>query len=267
MSSLRSYSLPRQDKVAISLHNVCKEFRLHNCRDRWLRREIVDTILGRRKEPEKLSVIKGVDLTIERGETVAILGRNGCGKSTLLRLMAGILQPTSGRVSRHGSVCAVFDACTGFHPDLTGRENVFINGTILGLSERYLQSIMTDVEYFSELEGFMDTPTKYYSSGMTARLGFAVAMCADPDIFLIDEVLAVGDEGFRIKCLKRLGSAISQGVTAVIVTHDTYSVRSLFRRGIWLDGGAIRMDGPIDEVCDEYMSYFYGKQQADVPTA
>ena len=257
----------RHETPALSLSGVCKDFRRYKCRDRWLRRDLVNLVCGRSREPEKWTVLHGIDLQIRRGETVGVLGRNGCGKSTLLRLMAGILQPTVGEVRRRGSVCALMDVGTGFHEDLTGRENVFINGTILGLSERYLASVLPDIEYFAELEGFMDTPIKYYSSGMRARLGFAVAMCAAPDIFLIDEVLAVGDEGFRRKCIKRLQSAVSEGITVVMVTHDTYAVRELCARGIWLQDGSIRMDGPIDRVCDEYLSFFYGRDTTAVAAA
>ena len=264
MSSLRSSSLPHRDTAAIVLRNVSKDFRRYQGRDRWLRREMLDMVLGKRKETETRTVLRDINLEIRRGETVGILGRNGCGKSTLLRLMAGILQPTSGEVRRVGRVCALLGIGTGFHGELTGAENVFINGTILGLSEKYLASIMPDIEYFAELEGFMDTPLKYYSAGMQARLGFAVAMCAAPDIFLIDEVMAVGDEGFRLKCLKRLQSAFAEGITIVMVSHDIDALRKVCTRGVWLRDGSVHMDGTIEEVAGSYLDCFYGAGQIEV---
>lgn len=242
--------------VAVGVYGLFKDFRSYNSRDRWFRRELFGLITGRRRLDERWTVLRNIDLEIHAGETVAMLGRNGSGKSTLLKLIAGILRPTDGRVVTSGRICAILDIGTGFHEDLNGRENVFVNGTILGLSEKYLQRIMPDIEAFAELEGFMDTPLKYYSSGMKARLGFAVAMSTDPDIFLIDEILAVGDEGFRRKCYSRLDEMVRLGRTIVVVSHDTESVKRICTRGVWLHDGAIRLDGPIHEVCEQYIAHF-----------
>jgi ABC-type polysaccharide/polyol phosphate transport system ATPase subunit len=148
------------------------------------------------------------------------------------------------------------DICTGFQDDLTGVENVFISGALLGLSEYALRVALPEVEYFAELEGFMDTPIRYYSSGMKARLSFAVAMNANPDIFLIDEVLAVGDEGFRAKCHTKLDNLVERGRTIIMASHDTYSVERLCRRAIWIDSGAVRMDGPTPVVVERYISNY-----------
>lgn len=238
---------------AIGLYGVYKYFKSYNCDTRWIRREFINLLIGKRKKSETWCVLRDIEFQIEQGETVAILGRNGCGKSTLLKLMAGILRPTSGKIVRTGKIGTLLDIGTGFQDDLTGRENVLINGSILGISERYLREILPEIEDFAELEGFMDTPLRFYSSGMRARLGFAVAMSADPDVFLIDEVLAVGDEGFRRKCYDRLDELVDRGRTIIIVSHDTDSVRRLCMRGIWVDEGYVRMDGPIEEVCDEYI--------------
>jgi ABC-type polysaccharide/polyol phosphate transport system ATPase subunit len=242
--------------VAIGLYDVTKTFRRYDCRNRWLRRDVIDLLCRKRREVERWTVLDSINIEIETSETVAIMGRNGSGKSTLLKLMAGILRPSAGSVTRRGSMCTLMELGAGFHEDLTGRENVLINGTILGLSEKYLQFILPEIEYFAELEGFLDTPLKYYSMGMRARLGFAVAMSADPDVFLIDEVLAVGDEGFRQKCFGRLDELISRSKTIVIVSHDTDTMRRLASRGIWIESGVIRADGPIRQVCDRYMDYY-----------
>lgn len=249
--------------AAITISGVSKEFRRHNCRNRWLRREMVNLISGKRTRNDSWMVLHGMDFEIKPGETVAILGRNGSGKSTLLKLMAGILQPTEGRIITHGSICVLLDVGTGFHDDLTGRENVFVNGAILGLPRKYLKTILPEIECFAELESFMDTPLKYYSSGMRARLGFAVAMSAEPDIFLIDEVLAVGDEGFRRKCYARLDELVSRGSTIVIVSHDMRALQRLCRRGIWLEDGRIRSDGQINQVCEQYIGCFDAQSYAE----
>ncbi len=247
---------------AISLHSVSKQFKSYNCQQHWLRRDLIDLLRGKRGKGDTWTVLHDINLEIGKGETVAIFGRNGCGKSTLLKLMAGILRPTAGRVVTRGTIGTLLEIGTGFHEDLTGRENVLVNGAVLGLAEKYVRLILPEIEHFAELEGFMDTPIRYYSSGMTARLGFAVAMSADPDIFLIDEVLAVGDEGFKRKCYKRLDELVSRGRTIIIVSHDTSPVRRICTRGIWLEDGTVRMDGPIEEVCDQYIEAFGPRETA-----
>lgn len=246
--------------LAIGLYNVTKKLRNYNCSNRWLRRELIDIVTRKNRDQGWWTVLKDINIEIKEGETLAVLGRNGSGKSTLLKIMAGIFQPTAGRVIRQGSICTLFDVGTGFHEDLTGRENVFVNGAILGLSEKLVKSALADIEHFAELEGFMDTPLKFYSSGMKARLGFAVAMTADPDIFLIDEVLAVGDEGFKRKCYVKLDELVSKGRTVVIVSHDIEVVQRLCSRGIWIRGGVVQADGPIRDVCRDYLDYCSGSE-------
>ena len=242
--------------VVIGLQNVSKRLRRYDCRNRWLRREILESLSRKRREIEWLTVLHEISFEIEKGESVGILGVNGSGKSTLLKLIAGIMTPSSGEVTRSGRTCSLLDVGTGFQEDLTGRENVFLNGSILGLSEKLLKYLMPAIEDYAEIEGFMDTPLRYYSSGMRARLGFAVAMSANPDIFLIDEVLSVGDEGFRRKCYSRLDTLVSGGTTVVIVSHDTQAVKRLCNRAIWLENGIIRADGQSSDICDEYVNSF-----------
>ncbi|MDO8587142.1 MAG: ABC transporter ATP-binding protein [Armatimonadota bacterium] len=253
--------------TAIALQGVTKRFRSYDRGHKWLRRELVEMVTGRRSKGDCWTVLHDIDLRIEAGEIVAIVGRNGSGKSTLLKLMAGILQPNAGRVTHQGVICALLDIGTGFHEDLTGRENVFVNGAILGLRENRLRQLLPEVEAFAELEGFMDTPLRYYSSGMRARLGFAVAMSANPDIFLIDEVLSVGDEGFRRKCSAKLDELVARGRTIVIVSHDLEAVQRLCARGVWLHEGTIVEDGPIAGVCARYVERFNVSEEAPLETA
>ena len=243
--------------AAIELHKVSKRFRAYSNRnDRWLRRELLAAFHQKDRTRDYWTVLENVNLEVHEGESVGLVGRNGTGKSTLLKLVAGILQPTSGRVTVNGSMCALLELGAGFSLDLTGKENVFLYGTILGLGEDYIRRVLPDILDFAELDGFMDTPLKYYSSGMRARLGFGVAMSADPEIFLIDEVLAVGDEGFRRKCYERLEGLVSRRKTIVMVSHDLDTIRRLCARVVWVDGGYIQADGPVARVVDAYEASF-----------
>jgi ABC-type polysaccharide/polyol phosphate transport system ATPase subunit len=249
--------------VTIGLYNVTKRLRKYGTRNRWLRQDVLHYVLGSGGGTEWLTVLDGINLEIEQRERVGILGTNGSGKTTLLKLMGGIMVPSEGEVRRMGRAFSLLDVGTGFQEDLTGRENVFLNGALLGLSDGRLKYLMPEIEYYAELEGFMDTPLRYYSSGMRARLGFAVAMTADPEIFLIDEVLAVGDEGFRAKCYQRLDQLVASGTTIVIVSHDTEAVKRLCSRAVWLKGGSVHMDGAVQDVCSKYLISFYGGKRSE----
>jgi lipopolysaccharide transport system ATP-binding protein len=186
---------------------------------------------------------------------VGIVGENGSGKSTSLKLISRILEPTSGSVSVRGKVSALLELGTGFHPELTGRENIFLNGSLLGISRREMARRYQDIVDFAELSEFIDTPIKHYSSGMTMRLAFAVAINVDPDILLTDEVLAVGDEAFQRKCLDYIADLRRRGVTIIFVSHALDAVRSLCSRAIWLDKGKLVADGPVAEVVDRYLQF------------
>lgn len=241
---------------AIELYNMTKRFRAYSTRDdRWLRRELLGALLGRETPNDYLTALDGINLEVGRGEIVGLIGRNGAGKTTLLKLIAGIIQPTSGRMSVNGKVCALLELGAGFSPDLTARENVFLYGTIIGLEEGYIRKVLPEMIEFAELDGFLDKPLKHCSSGMQARLGFAVAMTADPDIFLLDEILAVGDQGFRQRCEARLVESFG-GKTILLASHDLDAVRALCKRAIWLESGRIQADGPADEVVDAYLASF-----------
>jgi lipopolysaccharide transport system ATP-binding protein len=196
--------------------------------------------------------LQNVSFDLEKGESLALVGPNGAGKSTILKLLAKITNPTSGRVEVHGQLSALIELGAGFHPDLTGRENIYLNGTILGLSYREIQKRFDEIVAFSEIEEFIDTPVKRYSSGMTVRLGFAVASCIEPDILLVDEVLAVGDASFRQKCIERIKTLLRNGTSLIFVSHDMGLVRSVCERAIYIEHGQVQSSGTSGEIIDLY---------------
>jgi ABC-type polysaccharide/polyol phosphate transport system ATPase subunit len=196
--------------------------------------------------------LKQVSFRIDRGESVAIVGSNGAGKSTLLSLVAGISAPNEGRVHVEGKVAALLDLGSGFHPDLTGRENIHLNGALLGLRRRQVNDREESIIAFAGLEDFIDEPLKTYSSGMTMRLAFSVAIELDPDILIVDEVLAVGDQDFQAKCLAKVRQFVEAGKTMLAVSHSTTMIRELCRRALWLDHGQLMMDGEIEAVIQAY---------------
>ncbi len=196
--------------------------------------------------------LSGLNLDVGRGEIFGIIGRNGAGKSTLLKVVSRVIVPTEGRVRIRGRVSPLLELGAGFHPELTGRENVFLNGTLLGHSSREIEARMEDILDFAELGGFIDAPLRTYSSGMVARLGFAVATAWEPEILILDEVLAVGDEAFRLKCQARMAAFRSRGTTTLLVTHDMTTVLSLCERAAWLDHGKLVSLGSARKVVEDY---------------
>lgn len=196
--------------------------------------------------------LRGVDLQVEPGETLGVIGRNGSGKSTMLRMLAGVTAPTEGRVTVHGRVAPLISVGVGFHPELTGRENVYVNGTVLGLSNERIDELFDSIVEFAELRSFIDTPVKFYSSGMFVRLGFAVAVAAQPDVLLIDEVLAVGDLRFQAKCYERIGELKAAGATVVLVTHNLHATRNTCDRTMLLHDGEPRYLGDTAEAISRY---------------
>ncbi|WP_129338191.1 ABC transporter ATP-binding protein [Cellulomonas endophytica] len=231
--------------TAVEVQGVTKDFRLSH--ERSLKERVVATVRGRRTT-EEFRALDDVDLTVASGESVALLGFNGSGKSTLLKVVSGVMRPDRGRVRVRGRVAGLIEVGAGFHPDLTGRENVFMNGAILGMDERQVTQRFDDIVAFSEIERFIDTEVKHYSSGMFLRLAFAVAVHSDPDVFLIDEILAVGDEPFQRKCLDRVRALSGEGRTLVVVSHDLDMVAGLCTRGVLLERGRLVADGPSHEV-------------------
>ena len=203
---------------------------------------------------ETFTAVKDVSLSVSTGATFGIIGRNGSGKSTLLKLIAGITKPTSGEVQVHGRISALIELGAGFHPEISGRENVYINGVMLGLSKREVAQRFDEIVEFAELEEFIDAPVRTYSSGMYMRLGFAVAVHVDPDILIVDEVLAVGDEGFSLKCLDKFGEFKRRGKTILLVTHGLAMVERFCDEAVWLDQGSLRAEGDPRRVVGAYLT-------------
>jgi len=198
--------------------------------------------------------VSDVSFTVKPGEVLGIIGRNGAGKSTLLKLLSRITRPTRGRIETVGRISSLLEVGTGFHPELTGRENIFLNGAILGMTRSEVRRKFDEIVAFAETEKFLDTQVKHYSSGMQMRLAFAVAAHLEPEILIIDEVLAVGDAAFQKKCLGRMGDAVESGRTILFVSHNMSAIRSLSHRVIWMENGRVRHEGPAGEVIDRYLN-------------
>ncbi len=242
---------------AIVIDNVFKSFKKTSKRNEYttFKSELVRLLTFQRRlvEPSThIQALKGVDLTIKKGSTVGIIGRNGSGKSTLLKLMTGIYTPTSGRIDVHGRVSALLELGAGFHPDFTGRENILINGIILGMSRNEVKARVPDIIEFAELGDFIDEPVRTYSSGMFMRLAFAVATHVDPEVLIIDEILSVGDEHFSRRSNAKMNEFRRSGKTIVLVTHDLGTVQNWCDTAAWIDGGRIRMHGRAEDVVREY---------------
>ena len=230
------------DRAAVEVEGVSKHFRLRHTHS--LKEALVWTVQGRARTDD-FTALHPLDLAIEAGESLALLGRNGSGKSTLLKLLAGVMAPDSGQVRVRGRLAGLLEVGAGFHPDLTGRENVFLNAAILGLSRAQVEERFDDIAAFADIGRFLDTQVRFYSSGMFLRLAFAVAVHTEPDVFLVDEILAVGDEAFRAKCLDRIERLAGEGRTLVVVSHDLPLVERLCSRGVLLDRGRLVTDGPV----------------------
>jgi ABC-2 type transport system ATP-binding protein len=238
---------------AIVVDDVHKRFRLYDERNQSLKAAIMRR---RRARYREFIALAGVSLDVPEGTTVGLIGHNGSGKSTLLKCIARILRPDAGRIDVRGKVSALLELGAGFHPELSGRENVYLNGAILGLSGKELDESFEDIVAFAgpTVEEFIDAPVKNYSSGMYVRLGFAVAINVNPDVLLVDEVLAVGDEGFQQKCNEKFAELRARGKTIVVVSHALGNVRSLCDTVVWLDHGTIKMMGPSADIVDAYIS-------------
>ena len=237
---------------AIEFAQVSRKFIIHHQRNSSFQ-EVVVNAFQQSNVRETFWALNDVSFQIQEGETLGIIGENGSGKSTVLKLMNRILEPTSGKVIVRGKVTALLELGAGFHPDLTGRENIFLNGSILGLSRREISTKLDDIVGFAELERFIDTPVKHYSSGMYMRLAFAIATSLDPEMLLVDEILAVGDEVFQRKCLDKMSELKRRCKAIVFVSHNLSAVRDLCTRAIWLEQGKIRADGSPIVVVDEYL--------------
>ena len=242
---------------AIELTNASKIYQRFGHRRQFatLKSALLSRSLVRDLNPtETFSAVNNVSFTVPRGQTLGVIGRNGSGKSTLLKLVAGITKPTTGTVKVHGRISALIELGAGFHPEISGRENVFINGIMLGLTKREITQRFDEIVEFAELEEFIDSPVKNYSSGMYMRLGFAVAIHVDPEVLLVDEVLAVGDEGFTHKCLDKFAEFKRRGKTILLVTHSLGLVEKFCDEALWMDGGRMKLQGDPKRVVGAYVT-------------
>ena len=239
------------NEIAIKVDHVYKSFNIYYDRANTLKERALFWMRNKRKE--KREVLKDITLDIKKGETVALIGVNGSGKSTLLKLMTQIIFPNKGTIETHGKLTSLLELGAGFHPDFSGRENIYFNSSIFGLTKKEIDKRIEKVIEFSELQEFIDNPVRTYSSGMYMRLAFSVAINVDADILLIDEILSVGDQHFQEKCFNKMRELKQEGKTMVFVTHSMDSVKKLCDRAVWLSDGKIRMDGDTENVVNEYL--------------
>lgn len=241
----------KKEPLAINIQGVSKLFRLQKQRTF---KELLPALAGGQKAVETFWALQDINLEIKKGETVGIIGPNGAGKSTLLKLMAGVTKPTTGEIKINGQIAPLIELGAGFHPELTGRENVTLNGVILGLSKKEIEKKFKEIVDFAELWEFIDQPIKHYSSGMYLRLAFSVAVHTSPDILLIDEILAVGDSSFQAKCFAKMEEFKKAGVTIILVSHSLGQIQSFCTRAVYLDEHRIIMDGGVKEVSEKYLN-------------
>ena len=238
-------------KTMIEVSDVSMRFRMNTDRILTLK-EFVMTALRGKLRYEEFTALNHVSFSVEKGETFGLIGHNGAGKSTILKIISGILKPTEGRVTCYGNVVPMLELGSGFDMELTGRENIFLNGAILGYSEEFLKEKYDKIAAFSELGKFLDMPIRNYSSGMLARLAFSVATAVQPEILIVDEILAVGDTAFQEKSRQRMMEMMSGGTTVLFVSHNLNQIREMCSRVMWLEHGTVNMIGPVQEICDAY---------------
>ena len=234
----------------IVVDHVYKTFNIYMDKANSLKEKL---LFWNRNRKEKREVLKDINLTIKNGEAVALIGVNGSGKSTLLKLMTKIIYPNKGKIETHGKLTSLLELGAGFHPDFSGRENIYFNASIFGLTRKQIDERLNDIIEFSELGSYIDNPVRTYSSGMYMRLAFAVAINVDADILLVDEILAVGDQHFQEKCIAKMKELKAQGKTMVFVTHSMGTVKEFCTRAVWLCDGVVKMDGKPDDVIEEYL--------------
>lgn len=242
--------MKKDEKNSVVVKEMTKSFKIYLDKANTIKEKLL--FLSRGKKENRV-VLKNINLKIKKGETVALIGTNGSGKSTLLKLMTKIYYPTSGSVTTYGNLTSLLELGAGFHPDFSGRENIYFNASIFGLSKKEIDDRLDEIISFSELEDFIDNPVRTYSSGMYMRLAFSIAINVNADILLVDEILAVGDQHFQEKCFKKLLDLKNSNKTIIIVSHDLNSIKKLCDRAVWIYDGEVRMDGDCKQVVEEYM--------------
>ena len=242
--------MKNDEEYAIEVQDVYKTFDVYLDKANSLKEKL---LFCKRNRKEVREVLKGINLNIKKGEAVALIGVNGSGKSTLLKLMTKIIYPNKGKIITHGKLTSLLELGSGFHADFSGRENIYFNASIFGLTRKEIDNRLEQIIEFSELKDYIDNPVRTYSSGMFMRLAFAVAINVDADILLVDEILSVGDQHFQAKCIDKMKELRNEGKTMVFVTHSLGSARELCDRAVWLSNGTIKMDGDTDTVVDKYL--------------
>lgn len=237
--------------IAIEVNDVSMHFNLMVERVDSIKEYVIKLIKGKLLYNDFVA-LSHVSFDVKKGEVVGLVGLNGAGKSTLLKIIAGVLKPTEGKVITKGTIAPLIEVGAGFDPELTARENVYLNGAILGHDRKFMDSKFDEIIDFAELQNFVDVPVKNFSSGMYARLGFAIATMVQPDILIVDEVLSVGDYKFQKKCEDRIQAMLDKGVTVVLVSHDINMIKKLCTKVVWLEHGYLRDIGPTEDVCEEY---------------
>lgn len=239
-------------ETVITVDHVYKDFKVYFDKGRSLKEKL---LFRKRNRHEKREVLNDISFSVKKGESIGLIGRNGCGKSTMLKMLTRIYYPNKGKIKVDGRVSSLIELGAGFHPDMTGRENIYINASIFGLSRKEIDKRLESIIDFSEIRDFIDNPVRTYSSGMYMRLAFSVAISVDADILLIDEILAVGDANFQAKCFNKLQELKKQGITIVLVTHSMKSILDFCDRCIWIEKGKIMGDGPSLSISEKYISY------------
>ena len=242
-------------KNAVEVKNVSMRFNLARERVDSLKEYVLRSLSGRQPKSDEFWSLKNINHTIPEGDSMALIGTNGSGKSTLLKIISGILTPTTGEVHVNGSIAPLIELGAGFDMDLTGKENVFLNGAVLGHSKKMMESHYDEIMDFSGLREFEDVPVKNYSSGMLARLGFSIATIVKPDILIVDEILAVGDFAFQEKCHKRIAEMMGNGATVILVSHSEADVRSICDHAAWINKGHLMVVGNSSDAVEKYISY------------
>lgn len=242
--------MKNNEDYAIEVQDVYKTFNVYLDKANSLKEKM---LFWKRNRKEVREVLKGINLNIKKGEAVAVIGVNGSGKSTLLKLMTKIIYPNKGKILINGKLTSLLELGAGFHPDFSGRENIYFNASIFGLTKKQIDARLEQIIEFSELRDYIDNPVRTYSSGMFMRLAFAVAINVDADILLVDEILSVGDQHFQEKCIKKMKQLKAEGKTMVFVTHSLDSAKELCDRAVWLNKGVIKLDGNTNEVIEQYI--------------
>lgn len=243
-----------EENVAVNVEHLTMEFKITKDKIDTLKEYVIRTIKRNKKEKEKIKVLDDISFKVYRGDKLGILGFNGAGKSTLLKILAGIYEPTSGKIEINGKVAPLLELSAGFDKNYTGKNNIYLNGAFLSMEKEFLDEKYEEIVEFSELGEYINYPVKNYSSGMRAKLGFSIATLIEPDILIVDEILSVGDIKFRKKSSEKINELMAEGVTVLLVSHSINQVKKICDKCIWIDNGKIVMEGDAKEVCDAYVS-------------